>query len=71
MITLVPVPECWTADEAIAVTEMLEELLAGVWQVHGTAMRARYAEMMEPEPEPCWEPPPIEYPEPQPDDIPF
>jgi hypothetical protein len=70
-MTLVPVPECWTADEAIAVTELLEELLAGVWQVHGDAIRSRYTEMMESEPPPRPEPPPIDYPEPQPDDIPF
>jgi hypothetical protein len=38
----VPVPEHWTVDQAIAVHELLEELLSAIWEVHGKAIGRRY-----------------------------
>jgi hypothetical protein len=62
--TQLPIPEHWTPDEAIAVHELLEELIGAVWMVHGRAVTRRYRQLAAM----TYEPAP---PRDEDDDIPF
>ena len=35
----IPIPEHWTADEALEVVEFLEQIVGAIWNHHGWMMR--------------------------------
>jgi hypothetical protein len=40
-MTNIPIPQHWTADEALGVAAFLEDIVHAIWDTHGDAMGRR------------------------------